>query len=615
MRKRVLSMLPVILLSFSFLTGCKDSYDAEGHDNVLQVQINTLKKDITKLNSEIDSLKAELASNKKVIQDDYESQIASLARTINYLSNQLEQLSSDYQRDKASITEDYNNKINALAAQYGPQISSIESQIAAFNSQIEELQNKDVDTEEELESINHDIETLQADVETLETSLKTFSNTYNSDKASIQQDYNTKINALSAAYQNKVDLIDAAIEAANTSIRELSAQMNEALIILESDYNSKINSLTERVAALEQTTYHTVSFVTNNGQSLASQSVKHGEKVRDPGSLNNRTGYTFAGWKYQGEMWSIVGYTVTENMTLTAEWTPNKYDITYSLPLGATHNNPDSYTYGVGLSLNDAYLPGYTFLGWYKGSANVTGINYNQTGNVSLEARFASTGDNYQITLNADGGRLTTSSYNVTYGGSYSFNKPYKAHYVFAGWYLGNTLVLNDGTDIWNYSLGNVTLTAHYTPVAYKVTYFTTSDAELSPLNPKTVTIEDDITLVNPICSDAGYDTYWTYKDTTTKVTRLTGIDHDISLASNKVAIRFDISFNTDLNYYQSVPSQTIYYGQSYSLPVPASMFGGDFSAWYIDVNGHRLYVEQSGTWHYTPADFGGARSFTLIAL
>ena len=42
------------------------------------------------------------------------------------------------------------------------------------------------------------------------------------------------------------------------------------------------------------------------------------EKPTDP----TRDGYLFDGWYYQNEKWSFVGYTVSENMTLTARWNP-----------------------------------------------------------------------------------------------------------------------------------------------------------------------------------------------------------------------------------------------------------------------------------------------------
>ena len=74
--------------------------------------------------------------------------------------------------------------------------------------------------------------------------------------------------------------------------------------------------------------YVTVTFDTNGGSAIDSVQVIKGEKVAKPQNPQ-REGYTFDSWYIDGEKWSFVGYTVTENMTLTAKWTPITYSIIY----------------------------------------------------------------------------------------------------------------------------------------------------------------------------------------------------------------------------------------------------------------------------------------------
>ena len=70
---------------------------------------------------------------------------------------------------------------------------------------------------------------------------------------------------------------------------------------------------------LADKTYCTVSFDSNGGKTIPSQLVLKGEKAQDPG-IPTKNGYFFDGWTYGGKEWSFVGYVVTEDMTLTAEW-------------------------------------------------------------------------------------------------------------------------------------------------------------------------------------------------------------------------------------------------------------------------------------------------------
>ena len=65
---------------------------------------------------------------------------------------------------------------------------------------------------------------------------------------------------------------------------------------------------------------HTVTFDAQGGSPIPEeQKIRHGEKLTRPNDPT-REGFVFDGWYYQGEKWSFVGYVVTEDMTLTAQW-------------------------------------------------------------------------------------------------------------------------------------------------------------------------------------------------------------------------------------------------------------------------------------------------------
>ena len=73
--------------------------------------------------------------------------------------------------------------------------------------------------------------------------------------------------------------------------------------------------------------YYTIRFNSNGGSKVEDQKIQEGQKIIKP-SNPTKEGYTFDGWYYKDEEWSFVGYVVTENMTLEARYTKNKYLIT-----------------------------------------------------------------------------------------------------------------------------------------------------------------------------------------------------------------------------------------------------------------------------------------------
>lgn len=140
--------------------------------------------------------------------------------------------------------------------------------------------------------------------------------------------------------------------------------------------------------------YHTVAFDSNGGdQTYEPQVIKHGEKVTKP-TDPTKFGYEFLNWSYQGEVWSFVGHSVTEDMTLTANWSEIKYD------LSVTSNDEDKGT--VAVNGGGYYMEEITvtanptgtnvFVGWYSEEEFVSNSNpftfTMPTNDYSLEAHF-----------------------------------------------------------------------------------------------------------------------------------------------------------------------------------------------------------------------------------
>lgn len=223
-----------------------------------------------------------------------------------------------------------------------------------------------------------------------------------------------------------------------------------------------------------------------NGETLlkTDTSVKYGATPTRPDENPTKSGtdttvYEFTGWNTAADGSNPMPdkFTVTGDVTFYAQFdeAPRTYKITYQNMGGAKNPNPDSYTYGTAVTLDDPTRTGYAFNGWYTDSDatgdRVTGISDTEFGNKILYAKW--TANTYTITLNAGQGTLPDGqkTLNVTYGKTYSLPTPTPpdSNYEFEGWYQGNKAFENGGT----YQVdGNITLTAKWVVVHSKTTTY-----------------------------------------------------------------------------------------------------------------------------------------------
>jgi len=105
-----------------------------------------------------------------------------------------------------------------------------------------------------------------------------------------------------------------------------------------------------------------------------------------------REGYNFAGWYMGEELVTEISAAQTGKVTLTASWVAKVYAaISYELNEGELPANaPATYEVGVGLATLPTPTKGaYQFLGWYMGEKLVTEISAEQTGDVTLTAKWS----------------------------------------------------------------------------------------------------------------------------------------------------------------------------------------------------------------------------------
>lgn len=197
-----------------------------------------------------------------------------------------------------------------------------------------------------------------------------------------------------------------------------------------------------------------------------------------------KEGYSFIGWYTSLDDGVLIenNYIVNlrQNQTLYAQWEqipPTPYTITLNgnginvLPSSITVYNGHKYS-----NLPTPTNAGFNFNGWYTAASGGTKIETttiaNLTGNQTLYAHW--TAKKFTVSFNANGGNVTSTSTQVSYGGTYgTLPTPTRTGYTFDGWYT----VSNGGTKVTSTTkvtiTTNLTLYAHWT--AIKVTNLTAS--------------------------------------------------------------------------------------------------------------------------------------------
>ena len=248
---------------------------------------------------------------------------------------------------------------------------------------------------------------------------------------------------------------------------------------------------------------YTVTFVQAGSENVEVQVLKDGSvTASDIPELIEKTGYT-ASWD------KAIPETITENVTITAVYTANKYTITYDANGGTVTPATQEVTYDSMVTLATPQLEGYNFIGWtYEGKAVSTDkwtiadnvilvaewqeiivvkytVSFVQNGydtvtievkegeslasadipkpqqvtgyivaweNVDLTniqsnivVKAIETAKTYTIILNPNGGTASSTSFVITYGATYTLPTPTNGDKTFQGWKYNGVTIALSG--------------------------------------------------------------------------------------------------------------------------------------------------------------------------
>ncbi len=208
--------------------------------------------------------------------------------------------------------------------------------------------------------------------------------------------------------------------------------------------------------------YYTITFNTDGGSSIDSQSIKENDKVVRP--INPiRNGYDFANWYFDDEEYDF-DLPVNSDLSLYAKWNIKTYQITYDLNGGNINlKNPTEYTVETeDITLKEPYKEGYVFYGWYFQDERITTISKGSTGDMSLIAKWNP--KIYEIEYNLNGGINNPDnpiSYTVL-SDTIVLLEPTKEGFTFDGWYVNPMFVGNRVCEIKSGSYGDKALFAKW---------------------------------------------------------------------------------------------------------------------------------------------------------
>ncbi len=188
-------------------------------------------------------------------------------------------------------------------------------------------------------------------------------------------------------------------------------------------------NITSDLTIVAQYTAHkfTVTFVDYNSVVLKIDTVDCGNDATTP-TEPIRTGYTFTGW--DTDFTNITG-----NLTVTAQYSINKYLVTFN-DYDGTLIQADSVEYGkVAIAPSDPTRTGYSFTGWNADFSSIFG-------NLSVTAIY--TINKYLVTFNDYNGSLLKLD-SVEYGNAATApSEPVRTGYSFNGWDINFSNVTSD---------------------------------------------------------------------------------------------------------------------------------------------------------------------------
>ena len=314
-KKLLFLLLAAACIALSLtLAACNQSAGAKTDGMIAELQ-STVNGNKAELDKKIANLTAkhdeEFETLKRVVLND-EQLLSDLKNLYNGKIFELEKADAANQKAIADLKTEYDAKLKELqngnggsgsGDNNGADNSEVIAQLKAeYDAKIAKLEKAGDDNKKAVDGLTAEYQTK---VQAIEDEIAKTNAAIAANKTALE----SSIASLTAAYEAKV----AEIEALIATIQSTDLTQDE-----------KIAELERKVAELlgssgGKTPVYTVTFDSNGGTPVASQTVSKGEKLPRPADPT-KDFFALDGWYIGEEKWSFIGYTVSEDITLTAKW-------------------------------------------------------------------------------------------------------------------------------------------------------------------------------------------------------------------------------------------------------------------------------------------------------
>jgi len=178
---------------------------------------------------------------------------------------------------------------------------------------------------------------------------------------------------------------------------------------------------------------YTVTFDSDGGSEVASQTVESGEKATKPADpVKDR--YTFLGWFVGGEKYDFEK-PVTSDLTLTAKWSVSAYTVTVNADNGAEVKT-ETVEHGVFVELpENPTKTGFEFLGWFVGGEEYD-FSTPVTSDITIIAKWKQI--TYKVIIDSNNGEEPVSE-TVAHGSCLELPEdPAYTGFELLGWFVGD---------------------------------------------------------------------------------------------------------------------------------------------------------------------------------
>ncbi|WP_281888705.1 InlB B-repeat-containing protein [Paenibacillus sp. YYML68] len=327
---------------------------------------------------------------------------------------------------------------------------------------------------------------------------------------------------------------------------------------------------------------YTVSFDSQGGSAVASQTVSHGGYATMP-TAPERTGYSFDGWYTDSSLTTPHQFSTTAILgvsTLYAKWALNSYAVSFDSQGGSAVASQTVSHGGYATMPAAPVKAGYSFDGWYTDSSLTTPHQFSTTTILGVSTLYAKwTLNSYAVSFDSQGGS-TVASQTVTHGGYATMpTAPVKAWYSFDGWYTDSSLTIPHQFST-TAILGVSTLYAKWALNSYTVSFDSQGGSTVAS---QTVTHGGYATMpAAPVKAGYSFDGWYTDSSLTTShqfsTTTILGVS---TLYAKWTLNSYTVSFDSQGG--SAVASQTVMHGGYATMPAAPVKAGYSFDGWYTD--------------------------------